>query len=91
VKYLVQALLTFGIFVTPIFFEPSMFGALGAQLMMLNPLAPLLEGIRLSLVAGHNLIRPLVVTTADGTEIGRGHLTTCSTALCGPRAYPRSA
>jgi lipopolysaccharide transport system permease protein len=69
VKYLVQALLTFGIFVTPIFFEPSMFGALGAQLMMLNPLAPLLEGIRLSLVAGHNLISPLVVTTADGTEI----------------------
>jgi ABC-type polysaccharide/polyol phosphate export permease len=60
VKYIVQVLLTFGIFFTPVFFEPAMFGALGAKLMMLNPLAPLLEGIRLTVVEGHNLLVPLV-------------------------------
>lgn len=61
VKYIVQVLLTFGIFFTPVFFEPAMFGPLGARLMMLNPLAPLLEGIRLCVVDGHNLLQPLTV------------------------------
>lgn len=64
VKYIVQVMLMFGIFFTPVFFEPSMFGPLGARVMMLNPLAPLLEGLRLSVVAGHNLLVPLVVHTA---------------------------
>jgi homopolymeric O-antigen transport system permease protein len=66
VKYLVQVLLTFGIFFTPVFFEPYMFGRLGARVMMLNPLAPLLEGLRLSVVYNHQLLAPLVVTTAHG-------------------------
>jgi ABC-type polysaccharide/polyol phosphate export permease len=61
VKYLVQVVLMFGIFVTPVFFDPAMLGARGSQLVMLNPLAPLLEGLRLSLVAGHNLFQPLTV------------------------------
>jgi ABC-type polysaccharide/polyol phosphate export permease len=60
VKYLVHVLLTFGIFFTPVFFEPGMFGPAGARMMMLNPLAPLLEGLRLSVVAHHNLLYPLV-------------------------------
>lgn len=62
VKYIVQVLLTFGIFFTPVFFEPSMFGAHGAQLLMLNPLSPILEGLRLSVVEGHSLFAPLVET-----------------------------
>jgi lipopolysaccharide transport system permease protein len=62
VKYVVQVLLAFGIFFTPVFFEPEMFGPSAARLMMLNPLAPILEGLRLSLVVGHNLLDPLVVT-----------------------------
>jgi lipopolysaccharide transport system permease protein len=66
VKYLVQVLLTFGIFFTPVFFEPYMFGRLGARIMMLNPLAPLLEGLRLSVVYNHQLLEPLVVTTVRG-------------------------
>jgi ABC-type polysaccharide/polyol phosphate export permease len=69
VKYIVQVLLMFGIFFTPVFFEPEMFGELGAQLMMLNPLAPILEGLRLSVVLGHNLLTPLLVTSADGVQI----------------------
>jgi lipopolysaccharide transport system permease protein len=66
VKYLVQVSLTFGIFVTPVFFEPEMFGAVGARVMMLNPLAPLLEGLRLSIVYNHNLLTPLVVAGRHG-------------------------
>ena len=67
VKYLVQVLLTFGIFITPVFIEPAMLGPKGAVLMMLiNPLAPILEGIRLSVVMGHNLLEPLVLANAKG-------------------------
>jgi len=69
VKYLVQVFVTFGIFFTPVLFEPEMFGPLGARLMMLNPLAPILEGLRLSTVGGHNLLEPLVVTTRHGAVL----------------------
>jgi len=69
VKYIVQVLLTFGIFFTPVFFEPSMFGATGAWVMMLNPLAPILEGIRLSVVEGHNLLQPLWIAGQNGQVI----------------------
>ena len=68
VKYIVQVLLTFGIFFTPVFFEPRMFGQLGGRLMLLNPLAPLLEGLRLSIVHGHNLVTPLVTASANGAS-----------------------
>lgn len=61
VKYIVQVVLMFGIFFTPIFFEPSMLGVRGAHLAMLNPLTGILEGLRLSVVQGHNLIYPLSV------------------------------
>jgi ABC-type polysaccharide/polyol phosphate export permease len=69
VKYIVQVLLTFGIFFTPVFFEPEMFGPLGARLMMLNPLAPILEGLRLSVVYDHNLLLPLVEAGRKGTVL----------------------
>ncbi len=69
VKYIVQVMLTFGIFFTPVFFEPRMFGPLGARLMMLNPLAPLLEGLRLSVVEGHNLLQPLVIMGKKGAVV----------------------
>ncbi|HEY9516317.1 MAG TPA: ABC transporter permease [Gemmatimonadaceae bacterium] len=66
VKYIVQVLLTFGIFFTPVFFEPRMFGQIGGRIMLLNPLAPLLEGMRLSIVDGHNLATPLMHAAANG-------------------------
>jgi lipopolysaccharide transport system permease protein len=59
VKYLVQVILTFGIFFTPVFFEPEMLGELGHWLM-LNPVAPILEGVRLCVVEGHDLSKPLI-------------------------------
>ncbi len=44
VKYIVEVLLTFGIFFTPVFYDARMFGAKGKWLM-LNPVAPLLDGL----------------------------------------------
>lgn len=44
VKYLVEVILTFAIFFTPVFYDVSMFGQ-WANVLMLNPVAPLLEGI----------------------------------------------
>jgi homopolymeric O-antigen transport system permease protein len=69
VKYIVQVLLTFGIFFTPVLFEASMFGPTGSQLVMLNPLSPFLEGLRLSVVQGHNLFLPLSTVSAAGQSI----------------------
>jgi ABC-type polysaccharide/polyol phosphate export permease len=69
VKYIVQVLLSFGIFFTPVFFEPQMFGPLGARLMMLNPLAPILEGLRLSVVYEHNLVWPLIEMGRKGGTV----------------------
>ena len=69
VKYIVQVLLTFGIFFTPVFFEPAMFGPTGSVLMMLNPLAPILEGMRLSVIEHHNLLFALTQTGPDGNVL----------------------
>ena len=69
VKYLVHVAVTFGIFFTPVFFEPQMFGVVGARIMMLNPLAPLMEGIRLSLVFDHNLLDPMFVARDAGSVL----------------------
>jgi ABC-type polysaccharide/polyol phosphate export permease len=74
VKYIVQALLIFGIFFTPVFYEPANFGPRGCRLMMLNPLAPLLEGFRLAVVEHHNLLHPMVVTSPAGQQILAWHL-----------------
>lgn len=68
VKYIVQVLLTFGIFATPVLFEPEMLGQLGGRLLMLNPLSPIMEGLRLSVMEGHNLFQPLTVILKNGGE-----------------------
>lgn len=69
VKYIVQVLLTFGIFFTPVFYEPAMIGARGARVMQFNPLTSILEGLRLSVVQGHNLLEPLTAVTRQGVEV----------------------
>lgn len=67
VKYIVQVMLTFGIFFTPVFFDPAMMGRRLAGLIMLNPLSPLLEGLRLAVVQQHDLLVPLV--SPDGIVV----------------------
>jgi ABC-type polysaccharide/polyol phosphate export permease len=69
VKYIVQVMLTFGIFFTPVFYEAAMFGPRGSRIAMLNPLAPLLEGLRLAVIQGHNLMEPLMQQTARGAVL----------------------
>lgn len=49
VKYLVEVLLTFAIFFTPVFYDASMLGA-WEKWILLNPAAPLLEGLQASIV-----------------------------------------
>jgi lipopolysaccharide transport system permease protein len=51
VKYLVEVVITFAIFFTPVFYEVEMFGRWGT-LLMLNPVAPILEGLN-AVVVGH--------------------------------------
>jgi len=69
VKYIVQVLLTFGIFFTPVLYEPALLGARGAELVMLNPLAPIIEGFRLAVIEGHSLTEPLVAIGRRGVEV----------------------
>jgi lipopolysaccharide transport system permease protein len=67
VKYLVQVILMFGMFFTPVFFEPAMVGTRVANLLMLNPLGAPLEGLRLVIMEGRNLATPLY--GANGSTI----------------------
>jgi ABC-type polysaccharide/polyol phosphate export permease len=69
VKYLVSVVLTFGIFLTPVFFEPVMLGQVGGRLLMLNPISPIIEGMRLTIIEGHNLLEPLVVYNRNGVGV----------------------
>lgn len=48
VKYIVEVFLTFGIFFTPVFYDVRMFGD-RAKWLLLNPVAPLLEGLSASI------------------------------------------
>jgi lipopolysaccharide transport system permease protein len=49
VKYLVEVFVTFAIFFTPVFYEATLFGE-WAPLLLLNPVAPLLEAIGAAVV-----------------------------------------
>jgi len=45
VKYLVEVILTYGIFFTPVFYSAATLGKWG-RLLLLNPVGPILEGLR---------------------------------------------
>jgi ABC-type polysaccharide/polyol phosphate export permease len=51
VKYLVEVFITFAVFVTPVFYDVEMFKK-WANVLLLNPLAPILEGFEKSIVYG---------------------------------------
>lgn len=61
-KHVVQLITSFGIFFTPVIFNADAFGPGGVKVLMINPLGPVLEGLRLSVVHGHNLLTPLTGT-----------------------------
>ena len=68
VKYLVQLLVNFGIFFTPVFYEPSVLGGRWIALQILNPVAPIVEGLRLSVADGHNLL-VTITQASDGAVV----------------------
>jgi lipopolysaccharide transport system permease protein len=49
VKYIVEVILTFAVFVTPVFYEVTLFRN-WSNVLMLNPVAPLMEGLTDSIV-----------------------------------------
>jgi ABC-type polysaccharide/polyol phosphate export permease len=53
VKYIVEVLLTFAIFFTPVFYDSSLFGR-WAPLLLVNPVSPLLEGISTAVISHQN-------------------------------------
>ena len=67
VKYVVQLATSYGLFFTPVFYEPGMLGGRWVTLQMMNPVAPILEGLRLAVANGHDLLRPLA--SSDGAMI----------------------
>jgi homopolymeric O-antigen transport system permease protein len=69
VKYIVQVLLNFGVFATPVFFEPQMLGPKGAAIMMVLPLSPFIQAMDVALVHGHSLASTVVVTSRHGDVV----------------------
>lgn len=59
VKYILSILISFGIFFTPVFYETNQLGRPLNHFLMLNPVAPILEALRLVIVDGHNLFLPV--------------------------------
>lgn len=67
VKYIVEVILTFAIFFTPVFYEVSLFGK-WSGILLLNPVAPLLEGLGAA-VAGHPMPAPGWVAYSAGVAV----------------------
>jgi ABC-type polysaccharide/polyol phosphate export permease len=66
VKYITQVTLNFGIFATPVFFEPQMLGPKGARILMAVPLSSFIQGIDVAVVRGANLLHPVVLPATAG-------------------------
>jgi len=69
IKYIVQVVLSFGVFGTPVFFEPQMLGPKGAAIMMALPLSPFIQAMDLAIVHQHNLFEPLLRESAKGAVL----------------------
>jgi lipopolysaccharide transport system permease protein len=67
VKYIMQVVLNFGVFATPVFFEPQMLGTKGAAILLALPLSPFVQALDVSLVRGHSLLSPLIVESKKGS------------------------
>ena len=53
VKYIVEVILTFGIFFTPVFYEAEMFGR-WSVVLLLNPVGAILDSINAVVVLHHS-------------------------------------
>jgi len=66
VKYILQIALNFGVFATPVFFEPQMLGEKGAAIMLALPLSPFIQGMDVAVVQGHSLLETVVLYSPKG-------------------------
>jgi ABC-type polysaccharide/polyol phosphate export permease len=69
VKYIVEVIMTFAIFFTPVFYDVSMLGK-WAQILLLNPMAPLLEGISAAVLGRPNPVAVWVLYSAVISLVG---------------------
>jgi ABC-type polysaccharide/polyol phosphate export permease len=69
VKYLVEVFLMFAIFFTPVFYDVEMFGR-WAPLLLLNPVAPVLEGLNAAIVRQVSPSLPWLGYSASVAVIG---------------------
>jgi ABC-type polysaccharide/polyol phosphate export permease len=69
VKYILQVALNFGVFATPVFFEPQMLGKKGAAIMLALPLSPFIQAMDVAVVRGKSLLEPLVLHSPKGPVV----------------------
>jgi len=69
VKYIMQVILSFGVFATPVFFEPQMLGPKGARIMLALPLSPFIQGLDVAMVRGHSLFETLTLSSHKGDVV----------------------
>jgi len=69
VKYLVEVALTYGIFFTPVFYSASTLGRLGI-LLSLNPVGPILEGLRDVIILQRSPNLPWLAYSASWALVG---------------------
>lgn len=69
VKYIVQVVLQFGVFATPVFFAPELLPLRFRSIMLALPLTPYIQGIDVSITRGHNLLQTLVLPTTRGPAV----------------------
>jgi len=69
VKYIVQVILSFGVFATPVFFEPQMLGPQGARIMLGLPLSPFIQGLDMAMVRGHSLLSTVTLASRKGDVV----------------------
>ena len=69
VKYILQIALNFGVFATPVFFEPQMLGQKGAAIMLALPLSPFIQGMDVAVVQGHSLLETVALSSPKGAVV----------------------
>jgi ABC-type polysaccharide/polyol phosphate export permease len=69
VKYILQIAINFGVFATPVFFEPQMLGPKGAAIMLALPLSPFIQGMDVAVVQGHNLLETVTLHSPKGAVV----------------------
>lgn len=98
VKYIVQVVLQFGVFGTPVFFAPQLLPERFRDVMLALPLTPFIQGMDVAVTHRHNLLQTLIVSTPKGPAtvwapwmLGYALLLTFGTLAIGLRVFRRGS